>query len=284
MKRADLFPGQGSQFPGMAKDLYDASHDVRDAFNVSKAILGFDIAPILFEGTAEDLKQTRVTQPGIFLHSIAASWTMGGDAPAAVAGHSLGEFSALCAARAIDFREALTLVRVRAEAMQAACENEPSTMAAVLGGSIQDIEAVCEAIDEVVVPANYNAPGQLVISGSTAGIEAATERLKDVDGMKRVLPLPVGGAFHSPLMQPAAADLKAQIERTTFRTPRCPVYQNVTARPTTDAGEIARNLEAQLTGPVRWMQTIRAMDADGITDYREVGPGKVLTGLNRKIL
>ena len=176
------------------------------------------------------------------------------------------------------------MVRVRAEAMQEACEAQTSTMAAVLGGAVEDIEAVCKAIDDVVVPANYNSPGQLVISGSTAGIEAATERLKHVDGVKRVLPLPVGGAFHSPLMEPARTALSAQIERTTVRTPHCPVYQNVTARATTDPGEIARNLEAQLTGPVRWMQTIRAMDADGITDYREVGPGKVLTGLNRKIL
>lgn len=282
--RAYVFPGQGAQFPGMGKDLYENSSLAKEYFEKANTILGFRITDLMFEGTAEDLKQTRVTQPAIFLHSVISALVMGEDfKPEMVAGHSLGEFSALVAAKALSFEDGLVLVSKRAQAMQKACESEPSTMAAVLGLSDEDVEEVCDGIkDEIVVPANYNCPGQLVISGSIAGIDKACEELK-AKGAKRALRLPVGGAFHSPLMQPAAEELKAAIDATVVSTPICPVYQNVNAYPQTDPASIKENLIAQLTAPVRWTQTVKNMITDGATDFVEVGPGDVLKGLIKKV-
>ncbi|KAB2827249.1 MAG: ACP S-malonyltransferase [Paludibacter sp.] len=282
--KAYVFPGQGAQFVGMGKDLYDNSPLAKEYFEKANEILGFRITDLMFEGTAEDLKQTKVTQPAIFLHSVISSLVLGDDfRPDMVAGHSLGEFSALVAAKALSFEDGLVLVSKRAMAMQKACESEPSTMAAVLGLSDEDVEEVCDAIkDEVVVPANYNCPGQLVISGSIAGIDKACEALK-ARGAKRALKLPVGGAFHSPLMQPAAEELKAAIDSTAISAPVCPVYQNVNAYPQTDPASIKANLIAQLTAPVRWTQTVKNMITDGASEFIELGPGDVLKGLVKKV-
>lgn len=282
--KAFVFPGQGAQFTGMGKDLYDQSPLAKEYFEKANEILGFRITDLMFEGTAEDLKQTKVTQPAVFLHSVISAIVLGDDfKPEMVAGHSLGEFSALVAAKAMSFEDGLRLVSARALAMQKACEMEPSTMAAVLGLSDEAVEEVCDSIkDLVVVPANYNCPGQLVISGSIDGIDKACELLKE-KGAKRALKLPVGGAFHSPLMQPASEELQAAIKATTFTTPICPVYQNVNAYPQTDAAAIKENLIAQLTAPVRWTQTVKNMVTDGATEFFELGPGDVLKGLVKKI-
>jgi len=282
--KAYVFPGQGAQFSGMGKDLYENSALAKSYFEKANEILGFRITDLMFEGSAEDLKQTKVTQPAIFLHSVILALVMGDEfRPEMVAGHSLGEFSALVAARALSFEDGLVLVSKRALAMQKACEMEPSTMAAVLGLSDEDVEEVCDSIkDEVVVPANYNCPGQLVVSGSIAGIDLACEALK-AKGAKRALKLPVGGAFHSPLMQPAAEELKAAIDATSFATPVCPVYQNVNAYPQTEPASIKANLIAQLTAPVRWTQTVKNMITDGATEFYELGPGDVLKGLIKKV-
>jgi [acyl-carrier-protein] S-malonyltransferase len=282
--RAYVFPGQGAQFVGMGKDLYDNSPLAKEYFERANEILGFRITDLMFEGTAEDLKQTKVTQPAIFLHSVITSLVLGDEfRPDMVAGHSLGEFSALVAAKALSFEDGLILVSKRALAMQKACESEPSTMAAVLGLSDEDVEEVCDTIkDEIVVPANYNCPGQLVISGSIAGIDKACEALK-ARGAKRALKLPVGGAFHSPLMQPAAEELKAAIDSTIISVPVCPVYQNVNAYPQTDPASIKANLIAQLTAPVRWTQTVKNMITDGAAEFIELGPGDVLKGLVKKV-
>lgn len=282
--RAYVFPGQGAQFVGMGKDLYDNSPMAKEYFEKANSILGFRITDLMFEGTAEDLKQTKVTQPAIFLHSVITALVLGDEfRPDMVAGHSLGEFSALVAAGALSFEDGLILVSKRAQAMQKACESEPSTMAAVLGLSDEDVEEVCDSIkDEIVVPANYNCPGQLVISGSIAGIDKACESLK-ARGAKRALKLPVGGAFHSPLMQPAAEELKAAIDATNIKSPVCPVYQNVNAYPQTDPVSIRANLIAQLTAPVRWTQTVKNMITDGAAEFIELGPGDVLKGLVKKV-
>ncbi len=281
--KAFVFPGQGAQFVGMGKDLYENSEEAKELFEKANEILGFSITDLMFEGTNEDLKQTKVTQPAIFLHSVLLAKTMGADfKPEMVAGHSLGEFSALVAADAMSFEDGLKLVSQRAMAMQKACEAEPSTMAAIVGLEDNIVEEVCESIDEVVVAANYNCPGQLVISGSFAGIDKACEILTE-KGAKRALKLPVGGAFHSPLMEPARTELAAAIEATEFSTPICPVYQNVSATPFTDPVKIKENLVAQLTAPVRWTQTVKNMIADGATSFTEVGPGKVLQGLVKKV-
>lgn len=286
MQHAYVFPGQGSQFVGMGKNLYESNASVKDLFDKANAMLGFDIAAIMFAGTDEQLKQTNVTQPAVFLHSVAAYLTIEGAAPNMVAGHSLGEFSALVANKVLSFEDALKLVSIRAKAMQKACELQPSTMAAVLALADEKVEEVCATVQnesgEIVVPANYNCPGQLVISGSIKGIEIACEQMKAA-GAKRALVLPVGGAFHSPLMLPAKEELAAAIEATTFNTPICPVYQNVVAKAVTDTNEIKRNLIDQLTGAVRWTQSIQAMIADGATQFTEVGPGKVLQGLVMKV-
>lgn len=282
--KAYVFPGQGAQFVGMGKDLYDQSDLAREYFEKANEILGFRITDLMFEGTPEDLKQTKVTQPAIFLHSVISALVMG-DAfkPDMVAGHSLGEFSALVAARALSFEDGLVLVSKRAMAMQKACEMEESTMAAVLGLSDEIVEEVCDSItNEVVVPANYNCPGQLVISGSVAGIDLACEALK-AKGAKRALKLPVGGAFHSPLMKPASEELQAAINETIISTPVCPVYQNVNAYPQTNPDSIKQNLIAQLTAPVRWTQTVKNMITDGATEFYELGPGDVLKGLVKKV-
>ena len=280
---AYIFPGQGAQFPGMGKDLYENSDLAKEMFDRADDILGFKITDIMFNGTAEDLKQTKVTQPAIFLHSVIRAKTLGDDfQPDMVAGHSLGEFSALVANGALDFEPALKLVYQRAMAMQKACELEPSTMAAVLGLDDEIVQEVCMQTQGVVVPANYNCPGQLVISGEVKAVDLACEILKE-SGARRAVVLPVGGAFHSPLMEPAREELAAAIEETKFNTPVCPVYQNVNARAVTDPEAIKRNLIMQLTAPVRWTQTIRQMIADGATEFTEVGPGKVLQGLVRKI-
>jgi [acyl-carrier-protein] S-malonyltransferase len=280
--KAYIFPGQGSQFPGMGKDLYDQSAKAKALFDQANQLLKFDITKVMFEGSEEDLKQTNVTQPAIFLHSVILASVSGNFEPQMVAGHSLGEFSALVASGALSFEDGLQLVAQRASAMQKACEMNPSTMAAILGLEDEKVEQICAQIDEVVVAANYNCPGQLVISGSMKGIEIACARLKEA-GAKRALPLPVGGAFHSPLMEPAREQLARAIETTTFTNPRCPVYQNVTAQPATDVQTIKANLIAQLTEPVRWTQSVQRMIQDGATTFIECGPGKVLQGLVKKI-
>ena len=283
MKVAYVFPGQGAQFTGMGKDLYNQSAQVKQYFDQAKEILGFDLPQIMFEGSAEDLKETKVTQPAVFLHSVALAKVQQNFKPDMVAGHSLGEFSALVASGALNFADGLQLVYQRAMAMQAACEQNPSTMAAVLGLSDEQVEEACSRVlGEVVVAANYNCPGQLVISGSHAGIEQAGELLKEM-GAKRVLPLQVGGAFHSPLMEPAREKLQKAIEQTQFSTPICPIYQNVNAKPAQEVEVIKNNLIAQLTAPVRWTQTVQNMVADGATKFVECGPGKVLQGLVKKI-
>ena len=280
--KAYVFPGQGSQFPGMAKDLYESNADVRKMFDRADEILGFSITDIMFNGTAEDLKQTKVTQPAIFLHSVALALSQPEFKPDMVAGHSLGEFSALVAAGAMEFEDGLKLVSIRANAMQKACELVPGTMAAVLALESEKIEEICAQVDGVVVPANYNCDGQVVISGACEAVDKACVLLKEA-GARRALVLPVGGAFHSPLMEPAAAELAEGIEKTEFRKPTCPVYQNVTALPSTDPQEIKANLLAQLTSPVKWTQTVKNMLADGADHFIESGPGKVLQGLVGKI-
>ncbi|HOP14494.1 MAG TPA: ACP S-malonyltransferase [Lentimicrobium sp.] len=281
--KAYVFPGQGAQFVGMGKDLYDSNAMAKEMFEKANEILGFRITDLMFAGTDEDLRQTRVTQPAIFLHSVILAKTLGESfRPDMTAGHSLGEFSALVAAGALSFEDGLRLVYARAMAMQKACEAEPSTMAAILGLADDKVEEVLSGIDEVVVPANYNSPGQLVISGSVKGIEVACEQLKAA-GAKRALPLKVGGAFHSPLMEPARVELAAAINATSFNTPVCPVYQNVSGKPNTDPAQIRENLIAQLTAPVRWTQSVQNMVAGGATHFVEVGPGTVLQGLVKKI-
>ena len=281
--KAYLFPGQGSQFPGMGKDLFDQSEIAKEMFQVSDEILGFELSTLLIEGSKEDLQQTRVTQPAIFLHSVITAKVIGNDfKPDAVAGHSLGEFSALTAAGAIDFESGLKLVSQRAEAMQKACNLSEGRMAAVLGLEDNIVEEICQQTPGVVVAANYNCPGQLVISGSKDAIESACKNLELV-GAKRALILPVSGAFHSPLMEPARTELANAIDYTNFSAPFCPIYQNTTAMSVEDPIEIKKNLIAQLTSPVMWTQTINAMVESGITDFFEVGPGKVLQGLIRKI-
>ena len=284
--KAYIFPGQGSQFSGMGKDLYESSELAKQLFETANDILGFKITDVMFSGTAEELQQTKVTQPAIFLHSVILAKTMGANLkPDMVAGHSLGEFSALVVNQTIAFEDALTLVSKRALAMQKACELKPSTMAAITNLEDEVIEKVCAEVSkggEVVVAANYNCPGQLVISGSIAGVSLACEQLKAA-GAKRTLILPVSGAFHSPFMQPAAIELEAAINATVFNQPICPVYQNVTASAVLDPSEIQKNLIAQLTAPVKWTQTMNQMIADGATSFTEIGPGKVLQGLVKKV-
>ena len=281
-----VFPGQGAQFPGMGKDLYDNNPKAKEMFDKADEILGFEITKIMFEGTPEELKQTKVTQPAVFLHSVISAICAGDKADFdMVGGHSLGEFSALVAAGALSFEDGLKLVSQRAMAMQKACEAAPSTMAAIIGLDDETVEKVCAEVSKpgnIVVPANYNNPGQLVISGNVEAVNAACEALKAA-GAKRALPLPVGGAFHSPLMQPAKDELQAAIEATEFSAPKCPVYQNVDAKAHTDADEIKQNLIAQLTAPVRWTYEVQAMLADGATDFTECGPGKALQGMIAKI-
>lgn len=282
MKKAYVFPGQGAQFVGMGKDLYENSTVAREMFERANEILGFRITDLMFSGTDEDLRQTKVTQPAIFLHSVILAKTLEDFQPAMVAGHSLGEFSALVAAGALTFEDGLVLVSKRAQAMQKACEVEPSTMAAIIGMDDEQVEGICSGIYEVVVPANYNSPGQLVISGSIKGVEIACEKLKEA-GAKRALPLKVGGAFHSPLMEPARLELAQAIHETPFNEPICPVYQNVDAQPQTKPDSIKENLIAQLTAPVRWTQIMQNMISDGATTFVEVGPGTVLQGLVKKV-
>ena len=281
--KAYVFPGQGAQFIGMGKDLYEASPVAQELFKQANEILGFKITEIMFNGTDDQLKQTKVTQPAIFLHSVILAKVLGDDfKPNMVSGHSLGEFSALVASGVLSFEDGLKLVYQRALAMQDACEAEPSTMAAILGLEDDKVEEICDGIDEVVVAANYNCPGQLVISGSNKGIEIACEKAKEA-GAKRALPLPVGGAFHSPLMEPAREKLEKAIKDTPFSKGVCPIYQNVTANAVSDLDEIKKNLIAQLTAPVRWTQTMQQMIADGCEQVIEVGPGKVLQGLFKKV-
>ncbi|MEG1020607.1 MAG: ACP S-malonyltransferase [Myroides sp.] len=280
--KAYVFPGQGAQFVGMGKDLYETLAVAKELFDKANEILGFNITEIMFNGTDEELKQTKVTQPAVFLHSVILAKTLTDFKPEMVAGHSLGEFSALVANGTLSFEDALQLVSKRAMAMQKACEITPSTMAAVLNLDDKIVEDICASIDGVVVAANYNCPGQLVISGETKAVEVACEKMKEA-GAKRALILPVGGAFHSPMMEPAREELAAAIEATTFNTPTCPVYQNVTASAVSDPAEIKKNLITQLTAPVRWTQSVQQMIADGSTSFTEVGPGKVLMGLINKI-
>ncbi len=281
--KAYVFPGQGAQFVGMGKDLYDNSPMARELFEKANELLGFRITDLMFNGTDEDLRQTKVTQPAIFLHSVLLAKTLGDSfKPEMVAGHSLGEFSALVANGALSFEDGLTLVSKRALAMQKACEAQPSTMAAIVGLDDEIVEKICGEIDEIVVPANYNCPGQLVISGSVQGIDLACAKLTEA-GAKRAIKLSVGGAFHSPLMEPARAELAEAINSTHFNTPVCPVYQNVTAGAVTDPELIKKNLIAQLTAPVRWTQTVKNMITDGCTSFTEVGPGQVLQGLVKKV-
>ncbi len=280
--KAYVFPGQGAQFVGMGKDLYDQNSLAKEMFEQANEILGFKITDLMFAGTDEDLKQTRVTQPAIFLHSVILASTLKGFQPEMVAGHSMGEFSALVANGALSFEEGLSLVFKRAMAMQKACEAQSSAMAAIIGMEDSQVEEVCEQINEIVVAANYNSPGQIVISGSLPGIDAAMEKLTAM-GAKRALKLPVGGAFHSPLMEPARAELEEAIQATVIGTPVCPVYQNVNALPNSDPASIKNNLVAQLTAAVRWTQSVKQMLADGATSFTEVGPGKVLQGLIKKV-
>jgi len=293
MLKAFVFPGQGSQFPGMCKDLYDAHEEAREICQAADRLLGFSLTDVMFNGTADDLKQTRVTQPAVFLHSVVAQRLMTIERPDMVAGHSLGEFSALVACGALRFEDALLLVSARAQAMQAACEANPGTMAAVLGLPDEKVEEICNEISDLpslqggvggrlVVAANFNCPGQVVISGDVDAVDAACVALKEA-GARRALRLPVGGAFHSPLMQPAAADLAEAIKRTDFHRPFCPIYQNVSAKAETDPETIRENLLAQLTAPVRWTQSVQNMITDGATEFFEFGPGDVLKGLIRKI-
>ncbi|MHA7130960.1 ACP S-malonyltransferase [Algoriphagus namhaensis] len=281
--KAIVFPGQGAQFPGMGKDLYEQNPKAKELFEKANEVLGFRITDVMFDGTAEQLKETKVTQPAIFLHSVMLAMTAEGFNPDMVAGHSLGEFSALVANGVLTFEDGLKLVSQRALAMQEACEINPSTMAAILGLADEKVEEICDSITgEIVVAANYNCPGQLVISGSNKGIEIACEKMKEA-GAKRALPLPVGGAFHSPLMEPARQKLQDAILATQFSTPSCPVYQNVSTTAVTDVEEIKKNLIAQLTAPVKWTQSVQNMVADGATEFIECGPGKVLQGLVKKI-
>ncbi|MBL4559616.1 MAG: ACP S-malonyltransferase [Labilibaculum sp.] len=281
--KAYVFPGQGAQFVGMGKDLYENSDLAKELFEKANDILGFRITDLMFEGTDEDLRQTNVTQPAIFLHSVILAKTLGDDfKPEMVAGHSLGEFSALVANGSLSFEDGLKLVSKRATAMQKACKIEPSTMAAIIGLDDDTVVKICKEIEEIVVPANFNCPGQLVISGSMKGIEIACEKLKEA-GAKRALPLKVGGAFHSPLMEPARVELEEAIENTTFSIPTCPIYQNVNAMPVTDPSEIKKNLVSQLTAPVQFTQTMVNMIADGASIFTEIGPGKVIQGLVKKV-
>ena len=295
MLKAFVFPGQGSQFPGMCKDLYDAHAEAREMCQTANRLLGFSLTDVMFDGSADDLKQTKVTQPAVFLHSVVAQRLMTIEQPDMVAGHSLGEFSALVVCGALRFEDALILVSARAQAMQEACEANPGTMAAVLGLPDEKVVEICEQISSneapslegragggVVVAANFNCPGQIVISGEVEAVEAACVALKEA-GARRALKLPVGGAFHSPLMQPAAEDLKAAILKTDFYKPFCPIYQNVTAKAETEPGIIRENLLKQLTAPVRWTQSVQNMIADGATEFYEFGPGDVLKGMIRKI-
>jgi len=282
MTKAYVFPGQGAQFSGMGKDLYESSSDAKALFDQANEILGFNITDTMFSGSDEDLKQTKITQPAVFLHSVILAKTMDDFNPSMVAGHSLGEISALTAAGVLSFEDGLKLVSIRAQAMQKACEQNPSTMAAILGLDDSVVEEVCDSIDDVVVAANYNCPGQLVISGTNEGVNTACEILKE-KGAKRALPLPVGGAFHSPLMEPAREELAAAINNADFSTPSCPVYQNVSTKAETDPATIKENLIAQLTAPVKWTQSVQNMMTDGATEFVEVGPGRALQGMIKKV-
>ena len=282
MAKAFVFPGQGSKFPGMCKELYDAHAEAREMCQAADRLLGFSLTDVMFNGTADDLKQTKVTQPAVFLHSVVAQRLMTIEKPDMVAGHSLGEFSALVACGALRFEDALLLVSARAQAMQAACEQNPGTMAAVLGLPDEKVVEICESVSGVVVAANFNCPGQIVISGEVEAVDAACVAMKEA-GARRALKLPVGGAFHSPLMQPAAEDLKAAILKTDFHKPFCPIYQNVTAKAETEPEIIRENLLKQLTASVRWTQSVQNMIADGANEFYEFGPGDVLKGMIRKI-